>query len=101
MERIILRFDPHTGQLCTEDGRPLKRLHCPHAVRWSHLREGPAARQRHCAQCERQVHDAAGMSGAEVAELLSREPDACLRLVPDHPDIQLQPHGLTPVIPQR
>lgn len=99
-DRILLRFDPHTGELCTEEGRPLKRLHCPRAVRWSQLEEGAAARQRICGQCERTVHDAARMSGAEVAQLLAREPDACLRLVLEHPDILLHPHAPTLVTPR-
>ncbi len=95
-DRTTLRFDPHTGQLYTDDGHPLKRLHCPRGVRWTHLVAGPAAGHRPCAHCDRPVHDTAGMSGAEVVQLLAQAPDACLRVEPDHPDIQLQPHGLIP-----
>ena len=35
---------------------------------------------RHCARCDRRVHDLSAMSGAAIADLLAREPDACGRL---------------------
>jgi hypothetical protein len=83
-------FDPVTGALWTSDGRFLKRLDCPKAMKWDELGrtyiEPPSSesaakeRARDCSYCSTKVTSLEGLSDDEVTAMLEKEPGACVYL---------------------
>lgn len=84
-----MKFNPLTKQLFTNDGRLIKRLHCPFRLDWRKLAatENPAA--RHCGICEHRVTDTAMLTEEELLELLSENPSACLKVDLNQPNLTI------------
>ena len=75
-----MKFNPHTHRLFTDDGRLIKRLHCPFRLDWSKLgpTDDPAARR--CDICQHAVTDTALRSEDELLALMAGNPRACLKV---------------------
>jgi len=75
-----MKFNPHTNRLFTDDGRLIKRLHCPFRLDWSKLgpTDDPAARR--CDICQHAVTDTAHRTEAELLALMAENPHACLKV---------------------
>ncbi|WP_395742172.1 hypothetical protein [Prosthecobacter sp.] len=75
-----MKFNPHTQELFTEEGRLLKRLHCPFRLDWSKLGPTDDPADRRCGICQHTVTDTAQRTEAEVVALLQGNPQACLQV---------------------
>ena len=73
-------IDLKTGNLFTDSGRFLKRLHCPKQADWDSMDDSALPGARICQECTHMVHDTAMMSEADVVRLLERDPAACLKI---------------------
>lgn len=73
----VMKIDPATAQLFTDNGEYLKTLRCPLAAEWKSLIPIGAA-ARFCQSCHRPVHDTAAMTDEDLKALLQVSPDACL-----------------------
>ncbi|MFM2295538.1 MAG: hypothetical protein RLZZ350_1951 [Verrucomicrobiota bacterium] len=73
-------IDLKTGDLFSDSGRFLKRLHCPKNAAWDSMTDSVLPDARICQVCTRLVHDTAAMTEDDVAQLLERNPAACLKI---------------------
>jgi hypothetical protein len=84
-----MKFDPISRTLYTDQGQFLKVLHCPKQKRWQDLRQtGPEA-HRSCSHCERTVFDTAELSDPQIVDLLHNDPDTCLKVSLDQPNVRI------------
>lgn len=75
-----MRFNPHTNRLFTDDGRLIKRLHCPFRLDWSKLGPTDDPASRRCGICQHAVTDTAHRTEAELLALMAENPQACLKV---------------------
>lgn len=87
-----MKFDPIHNALYTDDGRLIKRLHCPKSLAWDELREGRPF-QRFCAICEVNVIDTAQETEESMLDRMKKEPNSCLKLDIHQPNIKIINHG--------
>lgn len=74
-----MKFDPIHSALYTDDGRLIKRLHCPKSLAWDELKEGEPF-QRFCAFCEVSVIDTATETEESIMALMENKPNSCIKL---------------------
>ena len=79
-----MRFDPFSRTLYTSSGRKIKRLSCPY-----HLGAEDLDPEERCSKCDRIILDAHSLGDEALADLLDRQPDTCLKVDLDHPDIRI------------
>ena len=60
-----MKFNPHTNHLFTDDGRLIKRLHCPFRLDWNKLGPTDDPGARNCDICQHAVTDTAQFEGLE------------------------------------
>ena len=75
-----MKFNPHTNRLFTDDGRLIKRLHCPFRLDWSKLGPTDDPTARRCDICQHAVTDTAYRSEEELLALMTENPKACLKV---------------------
>ena len=75
-----MKFNPHTNRLFTDDGRLLKRLHCPFRLDWNKLGPTDDPGARSCHICQHAVTDTAQRTEDELLALMSANPKACLKV---------------------
>lgn len=77
---FAMKFNPHTNHLFTDDGRLIKRLHCPFRLGWNKLvpTDDPGARS--CDICQHAVTDTAQRTEDELLALMAVNPKACLKV---------------------
>lgn len=75
-----MKFDMVTRQLSTDDGQPIKILHCPFGKRWHELHAAAGVLYRRCGQCEHTVIDTAVLSERDIVALVDLDPSTCLRI---------------------
>ena len=91
----LMKYNPLTRQLLTDEGHLLKQLRCPRHVAWDDLPADPAGQaHRPCHLCDHTIHDTAGMTDHDLVRLLDREPHACLKIDLDQPNLTLTLHAL-------
>lgn len=75
-----MKFNPHTNKLFTDDGRLIKKLHCPFRLDWNKLgpSDDPAARR--CDICQHAVTDTARLTEDDLLTLMKDNPKACLKV---------------------
>jgi len=79
-----MNYDPLTQTLRTSSGRLIKRMHCPYRLSEDDLDPG-----LRCRQCERTLVDAHSLPEETLADLLVQQPDTCLKLDLDHPELRI------------
>lgn len=79
-----MHFDPFSRTLYTSSGRKIKRLHCPY-----HLGVEDLDPEERCTRCDRTILDAHSLDEDALADLLDRQPDTCLKVDLDHPEIRI------------
>jgi hypothetical protein len=90
---LTMLYNPVTKDLFTSDGRFLKRLHCPLNTAWDELEPDSSTDEvRHCAACHHSVTDTALVSETALVQLLRQDPDACLKICVEQPNIELTPN---------
>jgi hypothetical protein len=84
-----MKFNPSTGELTTDSGFPIKKLHCPLEKRWNEM-EPIADRKRLCSGCRKHVHDINGLDDDQVWQFVRRNEEACLSLRLDSPNLTIE-----------
>ena len=79
-----MNYDPLTQTLTTSSGRLIKKMHCPYRLDKDELDTG-----LRCRQCHRTLMDAHSLPEETLANLLEQEPDTCLVLDIDHPQLRI------------
>ena len=80
-----MNYDPLTQTLRTSSGRLIKRMHCPYRLSMADLDPG-----LRCRKCHHTLVDAHSLPEEDLADLLEREPDTCLVLDIDHPQLRIR-----------
>lgn len=71
-------YDPIQKALYADDGRFIKRIHCPLADVPAHLRQFVRTHQdQFCFECKKTVHNINHKTDVDVIALVEAEPDAC------------------------
>ena len=79
-------LNPINRTLWDEEGRLLKRLFCPKGATASDLRDGA------CRICDREVLALDRVPEAEALARLRADPDLCVSLRLDAPNLRILPH---------
>ncbi len=79
-----MNYNPLTQTLTTTSGRLIKRMHCPYRLGKDDLDTG-----LRCRQCHRTLLDAHSLPEDQLADLLVKKPDTCLKLDLDHPQLRI------------
>ena len=89
-----MTFNPKTGELRTDAGQLIKRLHCPVRVAWADMAPAEAGQPyRTCATCQHPVYDTALHTEQVLLDLLAADPTACLKLHLDQPNLTVTDYG--------
>lgn len=84
-----MKFNPLTKRLFTNDGRLIKQLHCPFRLDWRKLQLTEHVGARRCGICEHEVTDTALRTEEELLELLAENPEACLKVDLNQPNLTI------------
>jgi hypothetical protein len=76
----MMRIDLSNGDVFTDTGKFLKRLHCPKAAAWDKMAAAALPDARECGECSHLVYDTAGMTDEALERLLAHHPNACLKI---------------------
>ncbi len=87
-----MKYDPLHQELFTDDGRFIKKLHCPKSLAWDELEEGKAF-ERFCATCEVKVLDTRNETDESMLELMKNQPGACIKLDLEQANLTIINHG--------
>ena len=85
----LMKFNPLTKQLFTEDGRLIKRMHCPFRLDWRKLQLTEDVGARRCGICQHEVTDTALRTEEELLALLAEHPEACLKVDLNQPNLTI------------
>ena len=69
-----------TGELYSDSGIFLKRLHCPKDVNWKSMTNAVLLDAKICQVCTRLVHNTATMTENDIVQLLEGDPAVCLKI---------------------
>jgi len=75
-----MRLNISSGELFTDDGVFLKRLHCSKSQKWKDLATSHSPTGRFCDFCSRQVVDTDNLSDTDVIDIVQKDPSTCLSL---------------------
>lgn len=75
-----LKYNPQTGELFTDDGTFLKRLHCPFSKNWEDLIQSDLLKGRLCDQCQRTVLDTSLFEDEVLRQVITSDPQTCLKV---------------------
>ena len=74
-----MKLNPSNKELYTDSGTFLKRLHCPVSVMWKDMMEN-GSNTRACSHCDKIIYDTEHLTDADLQELISNDPQACLKI---------------------
>jgi hypothetical protein len=87
-----MKFNPITRRLYTDDLRFLKRLSCPSPPRWVTLTDENSEGDQTCSVCDRLIVDLSVHTDDSIAAVLAADPDTCVKVTLDHPNITAVHH---------
>lgn len=87
---MLFFFNPYNNNLFDSDSRLIKQLHCPVKADWEEMAPGDCGVAKVCYQCKRKVHDIRDMNPGQVAELVKNDPQVCLKLELNYPNVRMQ-----------
>ena len=82
-----MKFNPISGHLWTNDGRLLKKLNCPIGATSKDIIHNESAAK--CKLCHRSIIDVYHMDDKSVAALFDANPDQCIKLSLDAPNMEI------------
>ena len=74
-----MKFNPITNELLTDNGKLLKKLHCPLAKQWEIMNQATPT-YKVCNTCSKAVYDTALLSEDSIQELINNDSHACLKV---------------------
>ena len=89
----LMKFNPNTKQLFTNEGVLIKRLHCPRGLKWSDMRRSDSI-QRACDFCERNIIDTQNLNDEAVLAIVLQDTSACLKLDLNDSNIRIINHNV-------
>lgn len=89
-------YDPMTNALYGPEGRLIKTLNCPMALRLTDLKQvADDSPDRFCQVCKKTVHSVNDLSATEVTGLVQSDPDVCVFATSDAKNVLfLKPIGV-------
>ncbi|MFZ4620299.1 MAG: hypothetical protein ACOYNS_07060 [Bacteroidota bacterium] len=76
-----MKINPITKELFTDDGELIKRLHCPHSLRWDEqIDVDGRSSNAICAHCEHEIIDTKGYGDRELLHVVMNKEKCCLKL---------------------
>ena len=81
-----MQYNPITKTLWDDDGKFLKRVHCPKGASRDQLEEG------RCRLCDHAVVQIDHLPEQDVLRLFQSKPDLCVSFHLDTPTIRIIPH---------
>jgi len=82
-------FKLATKELFTDDGSFIKKLNCPYLVKWQHIAKIDGTRDKTCDICQKTIVDTKAMNDQQVVDLMSGDPEACLKVSPNQKNIKV------------
>jgi len=89
----LMKFNPNTKQLFTNEGDLLKRLHCPHGVKWNDLHHSDAIK-KYCHFCGKNIIDTQNLDDDAVIAIVIQDEGVCLKLDLNDPAIRIINHNV-------
>lgn len=74
-----MKFNPLTNELFTDDGKLLKKLHCPFTQQWEFMIETTPL-HKICEHCAKTVHDTAFLNEEDVKHLINVDAHTCFKV---------------------
>ena len=74
-----MQYNPITNELLTDNGKLLKKLHCPLVQRWETMSQATST-YKVCNTCSKAVYDTALLSKNTIQDLISNDVHACLKV---------------------
>jgi hypothetical protein len=78
MNNMILRLK--TKELFTNDGRLIKKMHCPLAAEWDELEREESVRSRMCQACNKKVYDTARIPEETLLKMAQEDKSLCVKV---------------------
>ena len=85
----MMKFDPATRSLMTDDGQLIKQLSCHRKMHLGQLQPEPQTGHWHCAACEHQVLDTALLDEQQLQTAVAEKPDICLLVRRGQPNVEI------------
>ena len=83
----VMKFNPITSMLWTDEGKLLKKIHCPIGATQRDLIE--SANDAICRVCRRSIVSISSMDDEEVDALFAKSPDQCVRFSLNDPNMRM------------
>jgi hypothetical protein len=89
-----VKYDPINKEVYTDKGEFVKRLYCPYKINWDQLAV-TSANNRTCTTCNHLIIDTAYVSDDELLQMLQQNPNTCLKLELNQPNLTVIVNGKT------
>ena len=86
-------FNPLTKALSTNSRKTIKNVNCPYNIKAQYLKSAGSTNYL-CAVCQNPIHDIKDMSEKEVIELISSNPNACIKFDLNYSNIRIVNHNV-------
>ena len=87
-----MKFDPIDKELYTDDGRLIKKLHCPFKISWDNL-EPAAPNYRKCSMCDNSIVDTKYLTDEQLLSMMEQKPETCLKVDLNQENLKIFSNG--------
>jgi hypothetical protein len=87
-----MQFNPIKKTVYTDAGEFVKQMHCPYKMQWDQL-EAAGGAYRKCSNCNHLIVDTGALSDHELLEMVRQQPDTCLKIDLNQPNLKIINHG--------
>ena len=88
-----MKFNPITKTLYTDNGKLIKKMHCPYpTLKWNDLSYIDGSMSRFCDICDSNVVETKEYTDEGLLNLLHQEPDTCLKIDFNQDNIRIVHH---------
>ena len=75
----LMKYNPITKKLFTDDNQFLKKMNCPLNIDWVKL-EYFSSSSKLCNGCNKQIYDTNTFSDLQLVEIFNANPDSCVKV---------------------
>ena len=75
---MIFKFA--TKELFSDTGDFIKKLHCPHYIKWQDLNDFKGSTHKACNICNKTIYNSASMNDQQIIDLVTKDSQACLKI---------------------
>lgn len=87
-----MKFDPISKKVYTDQGKFLKKLHCPYQMTWDQLKEIDT-KDRFCGICKSRVVDSNDYSDQELFDIIQKNEETCLKIDLNQKNLRVITYG--------